>query len=111
MISEEISAPEQILEIIGMRYGEEIKKIIQAAPSTEVTQVAFNKPIVRDVVLPETSASKEKNLAEGARTLYDTVMVKEAKKLGKKYGVEPYQSPERKIGEWTSRQKCVKTLC
>ena len=90
-------APEQILEIIGMRYGEEIKKIIQAAPSTEVTQVAFNKPIVRDVVLPETSASKEKNLAEGARTLYDTVMVKEAKKLGKKYGVEPYQSPN---GDW-----------
>jgi hypothetical protein len=90
-------SPEQIPEIIGMRYGEEIKKIIQAAPSTEVTKVAFNKPIVRDVVLPETSASKEKNLAEGARTLYDTVMVKEAKKLGKKYGVEPYQLPE---GDW-----------
>ena len=90
-------SPEKIPEIIGMRYGEEIKKIIEAAPSTEVTQVAFNKPIVRDVVLPETSASKEKNLAEGARTLYDTVMVKEAKKLGKKYGVEPYQLPE---GDW-----------
>jgi len=82
-------------DVIGLRYGEDIKKIIEAAPSTEVTQVAFDKPMVQDMMVA--TASGNKNAADGPRTLYDNVMVKEAKKIGKKYGVEPYQSPN---GDW-----------
>lgn len=85
-------------DVIGQRYGKEIESIIfDQTDGNDVVQYAFDKPIVQDMILPETSVTKEKNLADGARTLYDTVMVKEAKKLGKKYGVEPYQLPE---GDW-----------
>ena len=68
---------------------------------------AFDEPVVHDFTLPETSKSKARNLAEGPRQLYDTVMVKEAKKIGKKYGVEPYQTPN---GDWrmTLRTRCVR---
>ena len=81
-------------------YGNEVADAYNNSPNYGTDAefgFAFDKPVVHDFTLPETSKSKARNLAEGPRQLYDTVMVKEAKKIGKKYGVEPYQTPN---GDW-----------
>ena len=81
-------------------YGNEVANAYSNNPNYGTDAefgFAFDKPVVHDFTLPETSKSKARNLAEGPRQLYDTVMVKEAKKIGKKYGVEPYQTPN---GDW-----------
>ncbi len=81
-------------------YGNEVANAYSNNPNYGTDAefgFAFDKPVVHDFTLPETSTSKARNLAEGPRQLYDTVMVKEAKKIGKKYGVEPYQTPN---GDW-----------
>jgi len=79
-------------EVIRERYGEEIADIIfQNTDGNEQVGRAFDKDIAVDLI------ENGKNTADGPRQLYDTVMVKEAKKIGKKYGVEPYQTPN---GDW-----------
>lgn len=79
-------------EVIRERYGEEIADIIfQNTDGNEQVGRAFDKDIAVDLI------EDGKNTADGPRQLYDTVMVKEAKKIGKKYGVEPYQTPN---GDW-----------
>ena len=91
--------------VIGLRYGKEIESMIfdQSDGANEVVRYAFDKPMIKDTMVPSKSIDPltgmrgEKNSATGPRTLYDNVMVKEAKKIGKKYGVEPYQSPN---GDW-----------
>lgn len=79
-------------ERIRDRYGEEIEQIIFGdTDGNEQVGRAFSKDIAVDLI------EDGKNTADGPRQLYDTVMVKEAKKIGKKYGVEPYQTPN---GDW-----------
>ena len=79
-------------EVIRERYGEEIADIIfQNTDGNEQVGRAFDTDIAIDLI------ENGKNTADGPRQLYDTVMVKEAKKIGKKYGVEPYQTPN---GDW-----------
>ena len=84
-------------EIDWMRknFGDEVANIYKNSPQSKTDAefgFAFDKPIVHDAV-----NEQGKNLASGARQLYDNVMVKEARKIGKKYGVEPYQTPN---GDW-----------
>lgn len=79
-------------ERIRDRYGDEIEQIIFGdTDGNEQVGRAFSKDIAVDLI------EDGKNTADGPRQLYDTVMVKEAKKIGKKYGVEPYQTPN---GDW-----------
>lgn len=79
-------------ELIRERYGDEIEEIIFGdTDGNEQVGRAFSKDIAVDLI------EDGKNTADGPRQLYDTVMVKEAKKIGKKYGVEPYQTPN---GDW-----------
>ena len=79
-------------ELIRDRYGDEIEQIIFGdTDGNEQVGRAFSKDIAVDLI------EDGKNTADGPRQLYDKVMVKEAKKIGKKYGVEPYQTPN---GDW-----------
>ena len=76
-------------------YGDEVADAYNNNPNYGTDAefgFAFDKPVVKDSI-----DDQGRNLTKGARQLYDTVMVKEAKKIGKKYGVEPYQTPN---GDW-----------
>jgi len=76
-------------------YGDEVADAYSNNPNYGTDAefgFAFDKPVIKD-----SFDEKGRNLSKGLRQLYDTVMVKEAKKIGKKYGVEPYQTPN---GDW-----------
>ena len=90
--SGELSHP----EFIKREFGEEISDIIfkdNPTGGVEDFGYAFDKPIIHD----EIDFNTGKNKALGPKTLYDDVMVQQAKKLGKKYGVKPYKAPN---GSW-----------
>ena len=76
-------------------YGNEVADAYNNSPNYGTDAefgFAFDKPVIKD-----SFDEKGRNTSKGLRQLYDTVMVKEAKKIGKKYGVEPYQTPN---GDW-----------